>query len=734
MGVWPDGYYITFNMFSGTTFLGARACAFDRSKMLTGASATQICFQQADSVAGLLPSDLDGSTPPPSGAPNFLLSYGTRRLNLFKFHVDFATPSNSTFTGPTRISVAAFSPACGGGVCIPQQGTSVQLDSLSGNLMHRLAYRNFGDHEALVANHSVVAGTSVGVRWYEIRDPSGTPALYQQGTFAPDSSYRWMGSIGMDHVGTIAMGYSVSSSSMHPSIAFTGRVPTDPLNNLRAESTIQTGGGSQTGGLDRWGDYSSIAIDPVDDCTFWYTNQYLQSDGSFNWSTRIASFKFDGCIADFSISSSQPSQTVLPGAGATYSLTVTPSGGFGNSVSLSVDGLPAGATASFNPSSVTGSGNSTLSVTTSPTTPAGVDLLTITGTSGGLSHTAQVTLVVAAKATMTSPAPGSTLAGASTTLTWTAGTGVTQYSLFFGTTPGRLRLGHHLSLTGTSYTAIVPAIGATLYVRLWSMIGGVWQYIDYTYTEANLSGNHGHPGAGKHLRGCLDHVHLDRRNRCYPILAVLRNHAGRLATWASRISAGTSYTAVLAGHRHCPVRAALVHDWWGVAVCRLHLHGSELPHDHPGAGDHVTGRLGHVHLDPSSRRYPIRRYSSEARREASTWATTYLAGTSYTATVPVRALPCTCGSGTGSVGCGNMSITLTRKLTFQHDHPGAGKHVTGQLGHVHLDPRSWSLPSTSLCFGSTPGGFDLGPHILLVLPIRLPCRSRARPCTCGSGR
>src|SRR5690349_15268261 len=128
LGVWPDAYYITFNMFSGNRFVGAQACAFDRSKMLAGAAATQICFQT--SVASLLPSDLDGSTPPPAGSPNFMIDFGTNSLNLFKFHVDFTTPANSTFTGPVTIPVAAFSAACGGGACIPQPGTAQQLDSL----------------------------------------------------------------------------------------------------------------------------------------------------------------------------------------------------------------------------------------------------------------------------------------------------------------------------------------------------------------------------------------------------------------------------------------------------------------------------------------------------------------------------------------------------------------------------------------------------------------------------
>jgi hypothetical protein len=161
--------------------------------------------------------------------------------------------------------------------------------------MYRLAYRNFGDHESLVANHSVTAGSSVGVRWYELRSPGGTPAVYQQGTYAPDASFRWMGSIAMDRSGDIALGYSVSSSSLFPSIRYAGRLPTDPLGTMEAEKSIVAGGGSQTRNLNRWGDYSSMSIDPTDDCTFWYTDQYLQSNGTFNWSTRIGSFKFPAC-------------------------------------------------------------------------------------------------------------------------------------------------------------------------------------------------------------------------------------------------------------------------------------------------------------------------------------------------------------------------------------------------------------------------------------------------------
>ncbi len=297
LGVWSDAYYMSFNMFQGNSFVGARACALDRSAMLSGATAVAHCFQLSSSFDSLLPSDLDGATPPPSGSPNFFLNFGTDSLRLWKFHVNFTTPSNSTFTGPTTISVAPFSEACGGGVCIPQLGTRELLDSLGDRLMYRLAYRHFSTHESLLVNHAVArTNGNTGIRWYELRNPGGTPAVFQQGTYSPDLNFRWMGSIAMDKVGDIALGYSVSSSSIHPAIRYTGRVPTDPLGTMEAEKTIINGTGSQLKHLDRWGDYSSMAIDPVDDCTFWYTNEYLKTSGTFNWNTRIASFKFPSCM------------------------------------------------------------------------------------------------------------------------------------------------------------------------------------------------------------------------------------------------------------------------------------------------------------------------------------------------------------------------------------------------------------------------------------------------------
>jgi|SwirhisoilCB2_FD_contig_121_559921_length_2794_multi_4_in_0_out_0_1 hypothetical protein len=425
MGVWPDGYYQTFNMFNsaGTSFLGSDICAYNRTAMLNGQPATQVCFQQGSSIGGVLPADLDGTTAPPAGSPNYLMFFGTNNLNLFKFHVDFTTPANSTLTGPTVIPVAAFTALCNGGTCVPQSGTTNQLDSLADRLMFRLAYRNLGNKEALVVNHSVAAGTSGGVRWYEIDNPNGTPTVAQQSTFAPDSKFRWMGSVAMDHSGNMAMGYSVSSSAQNPSIAMTGRLATDPTSTMQAENSIINGTGSQTGTLTRWGDYSAISVDPVDDCTFWYTTEYLKASGTFNWSTRIANFKFSGCggtaSPDYSLSASPSSLSVTQGSSGSSTVSVTDLNGFTGSVSLSASGLPAGVTATFGTNPTTST--SVVTFTASSTATTGTSNVTITGTSGTLTHTTSISLTVNAAAT-----PNFSLSASPASLTVKQGTSGTS--------------------------------------------------------------------------------------------------------------------------------------------------------------------------------------------------------------------------------------------------------------------------------------------------------------------
>jgi len=412
IGVWPDGYYMSFNMFNaaGTAFLGARVCALDRNQMITSAGTPGAiqCFQLSSAYGGLLPADLDGATPPAAGSPNYMVAFddvGNNGLNLWKFHVDWANSINSTLTGPSKITTAAFTPACGGGTCIPQPATTQQLDSLADRLMYRLAYRNFGAYESLVVNHSVTVGaTASGVRWYEVRSPGGTPTLFQSGTFSPDATSRWMGSIAQDQQGNMLLGYSASSSAVRPAIYYTGRLVTDAPGTMQAETVLMSGVGSQTGSLSRWGDYSAMAIDPVDDCTFWYTNEYLKTTGSFNWSTRIASFKFPGCggtpVPDFTVSASPSSLTVAQGGTGASTVTVSSLSGFSAQVDLSCTGLPSGATCTFNPTAVTppanGSAGSALTLSVSGSTAPGSYSFQLTGSSGSLSHAAPVSLTVTA--------------------------------------------------------------------------------------------------------------------------------------------------------------------------------------------------------------------------------------------------------------------------------------------------------------------------------------------------
>ncbi len=300
-GIWPDAYYNTVNVFPGHGFAGAEACAFDRSAMLAGLAANAICFQQPSSVSSLLPADLDGRTLPPADSPNYFVGLAdSTHLNLFKFHADFSNPANSAFTGPSFVSVAPFSEICARATtvaCIPEPNPGEKVDGLSDRVMFRLAYRNFGDHESLVVNHTVAGGALAGVRWYEIRNPGGAPAVFQQGTIVdPDVDY-WLGSVAMDKIGNLALGFSASGRQLPPSIYVAGRAPGDTLGVLSGPLVIAGGIGVQVQSFKRWGDYSSMEIDPTDDCTFWYTNEYYPVTGSIAWSTRIGSFKFNSCKA-----------------------------------------------------------------------------------------------------------------------------------------------------------------------------------------------------------------------------------------------------------------------------------------------------------------------------------------------------------------------------------------------------------------------------------------------------
>jgi hypothetical protein len=339
-GVWPDAYYFSTREFLNTgPFAGVGAYALNRAQALAGNPNPQVISFLTPPVGlganvgdGLLPSDWDGATPPPAGSPNFFVGsqdnngpYGAPfdALNLYRFHADFAVPANSTFTLAATIPSAPFNSIlglCGGTrACIPQPGTAIKIDHLGYRQrpLFRLAYRNFGDHEAMVTNQSVSAGNGPngevsGIRWWEIRDPNGAPFIFQQGTYAPgltDGIHRWMGSIAMDNQGNIAMGYSASNGSnpaVFPSVRYTGRLANDPLGQMTlGEADIVTGTGSQTSSLFRWGDYTSLSLDPTDDQTFWHVNEWVPTTSVSGWVIRVGSFKIASAADTVTITKAQ---------------------------------------------------------------------------------------------------------------------------------------------------------------------------------------------------------------------------------------------------------------------------------------------------------------------------------------------------------------------------------------------------------------------------------------------
>ncbi len=331
-GLWPDAYYMAMNVFDETTdpccdFLGPQPFAFDRAAMLAGTAAT---FQTPGITGGAteetyLPADLDGSTAPPTNAPNSFVEWGTSSTTykVFHFHVDWTTPASSTFTLFSSPPRAAFTVLCPVSACVPQLGTTSNLDALSDRLMFRSAYRNFGDHESLVSTYSVSSGGVGAPRWFELRGVTAGPVtVAQESTYQPDTTWRWMGSAAMDKNGDLALGFSASSATINPQIRYAGRLVTDPVSVLsQGEATLISGTGSQTDTRARWGDYSDMTVDPVDDCTFWYTNEYYTTTAPIAWKTRIGNFKFPSCT-----SATLRLLTVTKGGSGAGTVTSSPSG------------------------------------------------------------------------------------------------------------------------------------------------------------------------------------------------------------------------------------------------------------------------------------------------------------------------------------------------------------------------------------------------------------------------
>ncbi|MCL4393609.1 MAG: hypothetical protein M1482_02155 [Chloroflexi bacterium] len=303
LGVWSDGYYMTANMFDSVGGETVRVWALNRDDLTTGADLRHVSFDLAAPYANLLPGNMRGSNPPPSGRPAFFASVDQPdAFHLWQFQVDWVNESSSTFSVPVDLTVASFVMPCNAAnnlQCVPEL-SGEQVDALGDRLMMQLQYRNVEGTESLWAAHTVAetsdGSTPTGIRWYEIRDPYSAPTVYQQGTYMPnDSYYRWLPSLAVDQSNDMLVGFSISSSTRHPAVEYAGRQGGDPLGTLpRGEGLLIQGTGSQNGGFNRWGDYSAMTIDPTDDCTFWYTNEYYSSSGG--WRTRIGSLQpFPAC-------------------------------------------------------------------------------------------------------------------------------------------------------------------------------------------------------------------------------------------------------------------------------------------------------------------------------------------------------------------------------------------------------------------------------------------------------
>jgi hypothetical protein len=329
MGVWSNGYYVSFDLLDvNKSFLpiGVLVCALDRTNMINGGTPNKMqCFSDPDPIPtsgptylrhSLIPADVEGTTPPPSGRDEFLISIQnppidkktntSSSLNLWDIHIDWNNPTNSALS-QTPLSVPVYTPGCynvnstANTVCVPEpslnsNGQHYRVDSIGDRLMPRMSYRNFGTYESFLISHTVQPGTikQTGIRWYELRG-SGTPTLFQSGTVSLGTSlFRFLPSIAQDKVGDAAVGYSVSSISVHPGIrASWWNLPKETASK---EITLFKGTADEQNAT-TWGDYDSMTVDPVDGCTFWFVDEYFSTNQTtqLNWHTRISKFKISSC-------------------------------------------------------------------------------------------------------------------------------------------------------------------------------------------------------------------------------------------------------------------------------------------------------------------------------------------------------------------------------------------------------------------------------------------------------
>jgi hypothetical protein len=451
MAVWTDGtgsqdaYLLTTHEFIGQSFHGASMIAMERDKMLTGDPSAAMLRYDGYDAYGLEPVNLVGQLNAPNNACPSFVHYDTANTNGYLFWdlcLDWTTPANSTLSAnPVHIAGAPFIPYGGE---VPQQGSANGLDSFGTHVMYRANARAFAPgaptNISLVINHAVLASQGqAAVNWvhFNLDDHGANPSqptpldkiLVDESTFSPDAENRWMGGIAIDGSGNIGLGFSESSADMHPQVEITGRTVEDPSGTMRDETncTAAVGHGSQTSSSNRWGDYSSMSVDPVDQCTFYFTSEYYPTTASSAWHTRVCSFHFDGCgDPNYALASSTPTRVEMCGATASgdpsYDLRVGVFNGFTGDVTLAATGLPTGTTASFSANPVSAPGASTLTLTGGAAAATGEYTIDVTGTNGSLSRTLALQLGVSANApSQVQPiTPVDTATGASVypTLSW----------------------------------------------------------------------------------------------------------------------------------------------------------------------------------------------------------------------------------------------------------------------------------------------------------------------------
>ena len=482
---WIDAYYVGTNE-SG----GPGVYALDRTSMLAGQAASMQRFT-GPSLNGfgfqmITPADFDGANPPPANSPALFLRHnddeahnpgsnnaGNDFLEVFEFDVDFANAANSSFTGPLQIPIADFdSHLCGFStfVCIPQPNGGIGLDPLREVVMFRPQYRNTGAYESIVGTHVTDVDTTdhAGIRWWELRRTGGGAwSLVQEGTYAPDVHSRWMSSSATDQDGNLAIGYSTGSSTLTAGIRYNGRLQADPLGTLtQGETVLILGTGTHSN--ERWGDYSDMTVDPVDDCTFWYTNEHALANGT--WATRIGKFKYDSCgTPGIVLSGTNLSQSVCaPGSLDPITLTVSGAGGFTGSTALSFPSLPAGFSGNFSSTPVVPTAQSTATLTMDAQALYNQYLIEILATTTGadnqsLTADLSVNTLIPSSPSLLVPPDGGTNISTTGYFDWDPVYQGSSYLLEVDDDPSFSSIDLAATGSGTSHVAASPLAAATTY-------------------------------------------------------------------------------------------------------------------------------------------------------------------------------------------------------------------------------------------------------------------------------